>query len=401
VNEAGTFWQEEFMKGIKYIKGDRVIWMVIILLSVISLLAVYSSSQSLAISRQGGSTMYYLIKQMIILLLGLFIIIATHHIPYRYFSKLAQLFFYMAIPLLIVTIFTGRDVNAARRWLDVPGTGFTIQPSDFARIALIMYIARILSQKQGQLNKFKETYLPLLASVLLVCMLIVPANFSTAAILLVTSMILMFVGRIPAKFLLLTFAGAALLFFTMLKVMDKFEFEGRAGTWRSRIENFRNSEDESVNNYQVNRAKVAIVNGGIFGKGPGNSIQKEKLPQANSDFIYAIIIEEYGLLGGVFILALYLYLLFRAGLVVRRSSRTFAALVAIGLCLLIVFQAMVNMAVAVNLVPVTGQPLPFISSGGSSVLFTSIALGVVLSVSWGVEEDRKKLAQAENDSHED
>ena len=378
------------MNRAKYIKGDRVVWMVIILLSVISLLAVYSSSQSLAISRQGGSTMYFLVKQMIILLLGLFIIIVTHHIPYRYFSKLSQLFFFMAIPLLIVTIFTGRDVNAARRWLDVPGTGFTIQPSDFAKIALIMYVARILSQKQDRLNNLKETYLPLLGAVILICMLIVPSNFSTAAILLVTSMILMFVGRIPVKFLFLTFAGAALVFLLFMQGMKMLDLKGRAGTWQSRIENFRNSEDESVNNYQVNRAKVAIVSGGILGRGPGNSIQKEKLPQANSDFIYAIVIEEYGLIGGVAVLALYLWLLFRAGLIVRRSNRTFGALVAIGLCLIIVFQAMVNMAVAVNLVPVTGQPLPFISSGGSSVLFTSIALGVVLSVSWGVEEDRKK-----------
>ncbi len=389
------------MNRAKYIKGDRVVWMVIILLSVISLVAVYSSSQSLAISRQGGSTMYYLVKQMIILLLGLFIIIVTHHIPYRYFSKLSQLFFFMAIPLLIVTIFTGKDVNAARRWLDVPGTGFTIQPSDFAKIALIMYVARILSQKQDRLNNLKETYLPLLGAVILICMLIVPSNFSTAAILLATSMILMFVGRIPMKFLLLTFAGAALVFFLLMQGMKMLDVKGRAGTWQSRIENFRNGEDESVSNYQVNRAKVAIVSGGILGRGPGNSIQKEKLPQANSDFIYAIVIEEYGLIGGIAVLALYLWLLFRAGLIVRRSNRTFGALVAIGLCLIIVFQAMVNMAVAVNLVPVTGQPLPFISSGGSSVLFTSIALGVVLSVSWGVEEDRKKMAETETEDHEE
>ena len=236
---------------------------------------------------------------------------------------------------------------------------------------------------------------------LAVCLLIVPANFSTAAILLVSSMILMFVGRIPVKFLLLTLAGAALMFFLLMQGMKIMNMEGRAGTWHSRIENFRSNEDESVNNYQVNRAKVAIVNGGIFGRGPGNSIQKEKLPQANSDFIYAIIIEEYGLIGGIAVLALYLWLLFRAGLIVRRSSRTFAALVSIGLCLIIVFQAMVNMAVAVNLVPVTGQPLPFISSGGSSVLFTSIALGVVLSVSWGLEEDRLKMAEAETENYEE
>jgi cell division protein FtsW len=278
----------------------------------------------------------------------------------------------------------------------VPGTGFTIQPSDFAKIALIMYVARILSQKQDLLSNYKEAYMPVILATAAICFLIVPANFSTAAILLTTSAILMFIGRIPVRFLLLTLAGAILLFVIFLQVMKVLDVEGRRGTWGSRIENFMNRDDENVDNFQVNRAKVAIVNGGLFGRGPGNSIQKEKLPQANSDFIYAIIIEEYGLIGGIVVLVLYLWLLFRTSLIVRRSSRTFAALVSIGLCMIIVFQAMVNMAVAVNLVPVTGQPLPYISNGGSSVLFTSIALGVILSVSWGVEEDNRKRMEEEN-----
>jgi cell division protein FtsW len=384
------------MNAGKYIKGDRVIWMVIVLLSVISLLAVYSSSQSLASSSSGNSTIYYLIKQFIILLVGLFIIITTHLVPYRFFSRLSQIFLYIAIPLLLVTLLSGRDINSARRWLDVPGTGFTIQPSDFAKIALIMYVARILSQKQDLLSNYKEAYMPVILATAAICFLIVPANFSTAAILLTTSAILMFIGRIPVRFLLLTLAGAILLFVIFLQVMKVLDVEGRRGTWGSRIENFMNRDDENVDNFQVNRAKVAIVNGGLFGRGPGNSIQKEKLPQANSDFIYAIIIEEYGLIGGIVVLVLYLWLLFRTSLIVRRSSRTFAALVSIGLCMIIVFQAMVNMAVAVNLVPVTGQPLPYISNGGSSVLFTSIALGVILSVSWGVEEDNRKRMEEEN-----
>lgn len=388
------------MNAAKYIKGDKVIWMVIILLSVISLLAVYSSSQSLAIGGSGNSTVYYLIKQFIILLAGLFIIIATHLIPYRFFSRLSQIFLYIAIPLLIVTLLSGKDINSARRWLDVPGTGFTIQPSDFAKIALIMYVARILSQKQEILNDYKEAYLPVLLATSAICFLIVPANFSTAAILLVTSMMLMFIGRIPIRFLLLTMGGAVLLFVIFLQVMKVLDVEGRRGTWGSRIESYINRDDESVDNFQVNRAKVAIVSGGLLGRGPGNSIQKARLPQANSDFIYAIIIEEYGLIGGLVVLALYLWLLFRTSLIVRRSSRTFAALVSIGLCMIIVFQAMVNMAVAVNLVPVTGQPLPYISNGGSSVLFTSIALGVILSVSWGVDEDNRKLMEEEKKESE-
>ena len=205
----------------------------------------------------------------------------------------------------------------------------------------------------------------------------------------------MFIGRIPIRFLLLTIVGAALIFFLFIQVMNFFEIEGRAGTWQNRVENFWNKDNESVKNYQINRAKVAIVNGGLIGKGPGNSLQKEKLPQANSDFIYAIIIEEYGLAGGIFILFLYLWLLFRTALMVRNSVRTFPAMLAIGLSLLIVFQALINMGVAVNLIPVTGQPLPYISSGGSSVFFTSISLGVILSVSWGIEADREELLETE------
>lgn len=381
----------------KNIKGDRVIWMVVLLLSLISLLAVYSSSQSLAFRYSSNSTAHYLIKQTILLGISWFIIIFIHHIPYRYFSKLSLLFLYLAIPLLLFTLVSGKDVNSARRWIEMPGTGFTIQPSDFAKIALIMFVARLLSQKQDKPEEFREAYLKIMAAVGLVCVLIVPANFSTAAILFATCMVLMFVGRIPIRYLLITFAGGVLVFFLFIQISKWLDIDNRAGTWASRIENFLDKDSDDADNYQVNRAKLAIVNGGIFGKGPGNSIQKEKLPQANSDFIYAIIVEEYGIIGAVFVLALYLYLLFRAALIVKKSNRAFAALVAVGLTIIIVFQAIVNMAVAVNLVPVTGQPLPFISSGGSSLIFTSIAFGVILSVSWGVEADLEDKPEKDKD----
>ena len=368
--------------------------MVILILSVISLLAVYSSSQSLAFTSK-NSTLYFLLKQVIILMLGIGTVIMAHMVPYRYYSRLSQILLYIVVPLLLITMLTGKELNSARRWLEVPGTGFTIQPSDFAKIILIMYVARILSLKQDSLQNLKEVYMPLLIAVGLVCILILPSNFSTAAILFGTCMVLMFIGRIPFRFLFLTLIGAVLVFFLFLQVTRVFDIESRAGTWANRVENFRKSDTEHVKNFQVNRAKVAIVNGRIFGKGPGNSLQKEKLPQANSDFIYAIIVEEYGLVGGIVIMLLYLWILFRSALMVRKSTRTFPALVAVGLSLIIVFQALVNMAVAVNLVPVTGQPLPYISSGGSSILFTSIALGVILSVSWGIQEDQKKLLQEE------
>lgn len=382
------------MKAIRYIKGDRVIWVVVIILAVISLLAVYSSSQSLAYSSANG-TFYYLVKQVVILFLGFFALYLSHLVPYRYYSKLSQILLFVVVVLLIFTLIAGRDVNSAKRSINIPGFGITMQPSDFAKIILIMYVARILSLKQDSLGNFKETFLPLIGWVGIVCFLILPANFSTAAILFGTSMTLMFIGRIPIKYLLLTLAAAVFAFFLFLQALDVFNIDGRAGTWENRMENFLNKDSESVNNYQTNRAKVAIVNGGLIGKGPGNSLQKEKLPQANSDFIYAIIIEEYGLIGGIVILFLYMYILFRTALMVRKSVRTFPAMLAMGLSLLVVFQAVINMSVAVNLIPVTGQPLPFISSGGSSVVFTSIAIGVILSVSWGIEEDNKNLADIE------
>ncbi len=373
----------------KHIRGDRVIWMVIILLSMISILAVYSSTGTLAYKVRGGNTGYYLIKQLIFLALGIFIIIATSAVPYKYYSRMSQIFLFIAIPVLALTLITGPSINEARRWLTLPGIGFTIQPSDFAKLAIIMYVARILSLKQDELGDFKGAYLQIIWPVILVCGLIMPANLSTAAILFATSMALMFVGRIPFKFLALTIGGGILvltLFITISLYLDK---GGRIGTWKNRIENFVSGE-ETDDNFQVNRAKIAVVNGGLIGQGPGNSTQRNYLPHPYSDFIYAIIIEEYGLFGGTFVLFLYLWLFFRAGLIVRRSTRTFAALLALGLSMGLVLQALINMAVAVNLVPVTGQTLPFVSMGGSSILFTSVALGMILSVSHGVEEERKE-----------
>jgi len=373
----------------KHIRGDRVIWMVIILLSLISILAVYSSTGTLAYKVRGGNTGYYLVKQVIFLSLGVFIIIATSAVPYKYYSRMAQIFLFIAIPVLALTLVTGPSINEARRWLTLPGTGFTIQPSDFAKLAIIMYVARILSLRQDRVTEFKGAFFPIIWPVVLVCGLIMPANLSTAAILFVTSMALMFVGRIPFKFLGLTIGGGILVLALFISISLYFDRGGRIGTWKNRIENFVSGE-ETMDNFQVNRAKIAVVNGGLIGRGPGNSTQRNYLPHPYSDFIYAIIIEEYGLVGGTFVLFLYIWLFFRAGLIVRRSTRTFAALLALGLSMGLVLQAMINMAVAVNLVPVTGQTLPFVSMGGSSILFTSVALGMILSVSYGVDEERKE-----------
>jgi len=371
----------------KYVKGDRIIWAVIFVLSVFSILAVYSSTGTLAYQRMGGNTTYYLIRHTVILFVGILIIFITHLIPYKYYSRLSQLFLYLVIPLLFVTLLAGTSFNQASRWLTLPGLGFTIQTSDFAKLALIMYIARTLSLKQQVIKSYKEAFVPIMIPVILVCVLILPANLSTALILFGTSIILMFIGRISIKHLF-AFAGIGVLIVSLFiggaLLIDR---EGRLSTWNNRIEEYISGE--SKENYQVEQSKIAIATGGLFGKKPGKSVQRNFLPNPYSDFIFAIIIEEYGLIfGGLPILFAYLFLLYRAGVIVKKSTRTFPAFLAIGLVITIVFQAMVNMTVAVNLFPVTGQTLPLVSMGGSSLLFTSIAFGIILSVSRGIEKDQ-------------
>jgi cell division protein FtsW len=368
----------------KYFKGDAVIWAVIVLLSIFSLLIVYSATGSLAYKYQGGNTYYYMVNHATRLLVGIIIIYVIHLIPYKYFSRLSQLFLIISIPLLVFTLFFGTNLNQASRWLTVPGLGFTIQPSDLAKLALILYLARTLSQKQEKIEDYRESFLPALVPVVIICALILPANLSTALLLFIVSMILMFIGRIRLKYLF-AFGGimvAFLAIFTTI-VMTK-DLGGRVGTWKHRIESYVSGDKED--NYQVSQAKIAIVRGGFMQLRPGKSIQRNFIPHPYSDFIFAIIIEEYGLTGAIVIIILYMYLLFRAAVMVRKSSRTFPAFTAMGLAMLITFQAMINMAVAVNLIPVTGQPLPIISWGGSSMLFTCVSLGIILSVSRGIKE---------------
>ena len=368
----------------KYFKGDAVIWAVIVLLSIFSLLIVYSATGSLAYKYQGGNTYYYMVNHATRLLIGIIIIYVIHLIPYKYFSRLSQLFLIISIPLLVFTLFFGTSLNQASRWLTLPGLGFTIQPSDLAKLALILYLARTLSQKQEKIEEYRESFLPALVPVLVVCALILPANLSTSMMLFFVSMILMFIGRIRLKHLF-AFGGimVAILAIFITIVMMK-DMGGRVGTWKHRVESFVSGDMED--NYQVSQAKIAIVRGGPVQLRPGKSIQRNFIPHPYSDFIFAIIIEEYGLTGALVIIALYMYLLFRAAIMVRKSNRTFPAFTAIGLAMLITFQAMINMAVAVNLIPVTGQPLPIISWGGSSMLSTCVSLGIILSVSRGIKE---------------
>ncbi|MDK2978383.1 MAG: cell division protein FtsW [Bacteroidales bacterium] len=383
----------------KYFKGDRVIWGVIFALSMFSLLAVYSSTGTLAYKYQGGNTAYYILKHFVLLMVGLGIIYITHLIPYKFYSKLSQLFLYLAIFLLAITLIMGTSLNQATRWLTLPGVGLTIQTSDFAKLALIMYIARVLSMRQHKIDDFNGIVVSLIIPILAVCGLIMPANFSTAVILFVSSFILMFIGRVKMKYLMLV-AGIGVFIITLLIASIAFTgSQGRVGTWQNRIESFVSGDSED--NYQVEQSKIAIATGGFFGKGPGNSTQRNFLPHPYSDFIYAIIIEEYGFVGGVIVLILYLFLLYRAGVIVRKSNRTFAAFLAIGLTISLTFQAMINMGVAVHLFPVTGQTLPLVSMGGSSILFTSVGLGIILSVSRGVEKNLELETESENESEPD
>jgi cell division protein FtsW len=371
----------EFFK--KYLKGDPVIWAVILALSIFSILAVYSSTGTLAYRFRGGNTTYYIMKHGVILLIGLCIIYVTHLIPYKYYSRLSQIFLYISVPLLLLTLLLGTNINSASRWLTLPGIGLTIQTSDLGKLALIMYVARMLSMNQDNIKDFRKAFIPIVTPVIIVCILIVPANLSTAALLFVTSVILMFIGRISIKHLLLL-AGAGIVALSLfILIALAFKIEGRIGTWKNRIENFAKKGDEV--NYQVEQSKIAVVTGGIIGKGPGKSVQRNFLPHPYSDFIFAIIIEEYGVAGGLILIFLYLYILYRAGVMVRKSNRTFPAFLSIGLAISLVFQAMINMGVAVGLLPVTGQTLPLVSMGGSSLLFTSVAFGIILSVSRGVD----------------
>jgi cell division protein FtsW len=367
------------------IKGDKIIWLVVIILSVVSVLAVYSSTGTLAYKYQGGNTEYYMIKHLLILIFGLVLMYLAHLVKYTYYSRIFQIVLWIAIPLLLLTLIFGVNVNEAQRFLKLP-FGFTFQTSDLAKLALIIYLARMLTKRQENIQDFRHAFIPIILPVLLVCFLILPANFSTSAILFATSLVLMFIGRVPFRYIT-SLVGSGIILLILFFVIAGYypDLLPRMSTWKSRIENFQSSKSEDF--YQVEQAKIAIAKGGVFGKMPGNSEQRNFLPHPYSDFIYAIIIEEYGLIGGIVIVFLYMIFLFRAVKIVTKCPRNFGAFLTIGLAFSLVFQAMINMGVAVNLLPVTGQTLPLISMGGTSIWFTSIAVGIILSVSREIENN--------------
>ena len=343
------------MKLFTYLKGDRVIWAIVFLLSLLSILVVYSSVVTLAHKYKQGNAEAFLFKHTFLIICGIAIMYIIHKLKYTLFSKVAQIGIFLVIPLLLFTLLKGVSAGEASRWIAIPGLGLTFQSSDVAKIILLIFVARTLTLKQGQLEDFKSLFKYILLPVGFICLLIFPANFSTAALLFMNCLFLMFVGGIRLKFIgyiLGACVGFALLLGIIIYQLP--DLIPRGATWKARIENF--SKGDAKNNYQSDQAKIAIATGGIIGKGPGNSTQRAFLPQASSDFIYAIIIEEYGLITGSIMLFLYMILLFRGIRILRDSEKTFGGLVAVGLSFSLVFQALINMAVAVNLFPVTGQP---------------------------------------------
>ncbi|NTV84190.1 MAG: FtsW/RodA/SpoVE family cell cycle protein, partial [Bacteroidales bacterium] len=365
----------------KLLQGDRVIWMVVILLSLLSLLAVYSSTGTLSYKYQEGNTIYYMVKHLIILAMGFVLMILAHKVKYTYYSRIFQITLYVAILLLVITLIFGKDVNDAKRALELP-FGLTFQASDLAKLTLIIYLARILTKKQDDLHDFKSLFLPVMVPIIVVCGLILPGNLSTAVMLFVTCFVLLFIGRIRWLNLLrlIGIAVAAFIIFIGVLMLLPEHMQGRLKTWENRMESYFAGGAEEEED-QVVQSKIAVVSGGILGKMPGNSTQRNFLSHPYSDFIFAIIIEEYGLLGGSFVVLLYMILLFRAVRIVIKSPRTFGAFLTIGVAFSLVFQALINMGVAVNLLPVTGQPLPLVSMGGTSIWFTSLSIGIILSVS--------------------
>lgn len=386
------------------VKGDKVLWGVVIMLACISVLAVYSATMSLE-WRLGQNTGHYLFKQFTELALGFVIIFVVHRMNYAKFAKWSRILFYLSIPLLLYTLFFGTTLNEGARWIKIPGTGKTIQSSDLAKLSIFLFLSLLLSRKQHVIKDFKKGFLPVLLPVILICGLIAPANLSTALLLGVACCMLFFIGRVDLKHIgLLIISG--LLLVGMIFTYSKVTNTGRAATWEKRIENFRGGGDDD-DNFQTEQANIAIANGKFFGLGPSHGQAKNLLPHAYSDFIYAIIIEEFGMLGGIVLVGLYMLFLWRCILIFKRCPYAFGAFLAIGLSFTLVFQALINMAVNVHLLPVTGLTLPMVSMGGSSIWFTSIAIGLILSVSRYVEtiegasaeKTAKQVAKIEQNSN--
>jgi cell division protein FtsW len=399
-------------------QGDRVIWALVLLLGLMSLLVVYSATSSLAYKMYKGNTEVYLFKQIAFIAIGFVIIYFAHRVNYSLYSRVAKILFLLSIPLLLYTLFFGVTMNEGSRWIRLPIINLTMQTSDLAKLALFMFLARTLSRKQAKIKDFKKGFLPVIIPVGIICLLIAPANLSTALLLGASCLLLMFIGRVSTKHILLTIGCAmipvSLLIMaavikhksgeaeeelvagtTAVKKEASSKLTVRVNTWIGRVENFMYGSTDAADDdhYQVNQAKIAIARGGLLGEGPGNGEAPNFLPQAYNDYIYATLIEEYGLIGGAFIIFIYLVFLYRSIRLFQKCPFAFGAFLALGLSFTLVIQAMANMAVNVNLFPVTGVTLPLVSMGGSSFLFTCLSIGIILSVARNVEQLEGKKAQ--------
>jgi len=386
-------------------KGDKVIWAIVILLTMVSILVVYSSVGSLAY-RMNKSTESYLFRQIGYICLGVLIIYFAHRVNYTIYSKVASILFVISVPLLLYTLKYGSHINDASRWIKLPVINLTFQTSDLAKLALFMYMSRLLSRRQNVIKDFKKGFLPLIIPVGIICLLIAPANLSTALLIGGIALILMFIGRVRMRHIMLVVGAALIPIFILVSLASHYYNPethaskdipavisfGRIPTWITRVQDFMYADKEDAS-YQIQQAKIAIATGGIFGKGPGKSEERNFLPHPYSDFIYAIIIEEYGLVGGTVILLIYLLFLFRSIKLFQRCPYAFGAFLAVALSFTLVIQALVNMAVNVNLFPTTGVTLPLVSMGGSSLLFTCFSIGIILSVARNVQQAEGKQAE--------
>jgi cell division protein FtsW len=391
-------------------RGDKVIWAIVVVLSLVSLLVVYSATNSLAYKLYKGNTYVYLFKQIAFISLGIIIVYFAHRVNYTIYSRVAKMLFYISIVLLIYTLFFGAKINDGSRWIKLPIINLTVQTSDIAKLALFMYLSRLLSKKQHVIKDFTKGFIPMMIPIVVICALIAPANLSTALLTGATSMLLLFIGRVSFKHIALVGATVAIPVIILISIAgayyDKEEGKmkelpavlsaGRVPTWIKRVQDFMYAA-KSEAPYQVQQAKIAVAKGGMLGLGPGNSEQRNFLPHPYSDYIYAIIIEEYGMIGASFIVFIYMVFLFRSIRLFRKCPYAFGAFLALALSFTLVIQAMTNMAVNVGLFPVTGVTLPLVSMGGSSFLFTCLSIGIILSVARNVEEAEGKTENAKEE----
>lgn len=379
------------------LKGDKVIWGIVFLMAIASVVIVYSAISNLAWrSGDGGNVASLIVKHAVFLFLGLGTMYMAYKIPYKFFSSYSALLIPLVVFALLFTLLQGKQIAGANasRWIQIPYTGVGIQTSTIAAIILFTYVARYLARIQGKVVKFKDTLIPLWLPIVAIAGLILPANFSTAALLVLNVGVILLIGRYPFKHLVGMFLVGAILLSSFIGLAMKFPdaFPNRVNTWTSRVEMFISGEKDGKEQYQVESAKIAVAMGGVFGQGPGKSVQKNHLPQSSSDFIFAIIIEEFGFVGAIGLVILYAVFLIRVVIISGRAPTLFGSLLVLALGIPITFQALVNMAVAVGLFPVTGQPLPFISSGGTSIWMIGFSIGMILSVSRETQELKEREA---------